>query len=80
MPRSWMRTYARVMFERLPTSDDRDAALHNLAGGRIDERLDALMPYLNNLNLLLDDYMVTGGLPCVVGHYAGSKTPSGSRI
>ena len=33
-----------------------------------------MMPYLNILNLLLDDYMVTGGLPRVVSHYASSKT------
>ena len=63
-----------VMNRNLLASNDRDVALRSLASGKIDERLDALMPHLNTLNLLLDDYMVTGGLPRVVSHHAGSKT------
>lgn len=64
----------RVINENLLAANDRAAALRSLASGRIDERLDVLMPYLNVLNRLLDDYMVTGGLPRVVSRYAGSRT------
>lgn len=64
----------RVVNENLLALNDRRAALYSLTGGRIDERLERLMPYLDILNRLLNDYMITGGLPRVVSRYTSSRT------
>lgn len=63
----------RIVDKSLLALDDRRAALYGLTGGRIDGSLEALMPYLDVLNRLLHDYMVTGGLPRVVNSYINSK-------
>ena len=63
-----------IIKEHLLSFNDRREALLGLAEGRIDERLDRLMPYLDVLNGLLEDYMITGGLPRVVSRYVNSRT------
>lgn len=44
-------------------------ALRDLANGVVDERVDRLTTCLEDLNSLLHEYMITGGLPSVVVRY-----------
>ena len=62
--------------ECTPSRDARVATLRNLAQGKIDERLNRLILYHDDLNGLLDQYMITGGIPKIVSRYAQNNTLS----
>jgi predicted AAA+ superfamily ATPase len=54
---------------RLLSTRNRLNALLDLANGEIPERLNELKLYQKDLNGLLDDYLVTGGIPRAVNSY-----------
>lgn len=43
--------------------------LHDLAEGKIPDRIQALRPYSKDLDGLLEDYLVTGGIPRAINSY-----------
>ena len=59
--------------EFVPKFIDRKKILQNLANHTIDEKIFKIDMYGRELNILLDEYMVTGGLPRVVGRYATNR-------
>lgn len=60
----------------IPTRDARASTVRNLARGKIDERMSRLVLYYDDLNALLGEYMVTGGIPKIVDWYAQNNTLS----
>ena len=60
----------------IPTPDARASTVRNLARGKIDERMSRLTLYDDDLNALLGEYMVTGGIPKIVDRYAQNNTLS----
>jgi len=53
----------------LISTRNRLQVLHDLAEGKIPDRIHALRPYSKDLEGLLDDYLVTGGIPRAVNSY-----------
>ena len=60
--------------ECTPTLESKKSLLRNMAENEIDDTLYRLFLYQKDLNNLLDEYMVTGGIPKIVSKYAQSST------
>jgi len=58
----------------LHLSENRASIFERLLAGEIDERLDKLYGYQNELNDLLGEYMVTGGTPKIINEKIASNT------
>ena len=59
---------------RLLPTRNRLNALLDLANGKIPERLNELKLYQKDLDGLLDDYLVTGGIPRAINSYISRGT------
>lgn len=64
--------YKRISDKNLLRAHARYEIFNNLANGIIDESLEELQTYLSDLNRLLADYMITGGIPRIVNEYANT--------
>ena len=64
----------RFIRKCVPTRDARNSILCDLTKNKIDESLQRLILRHEELNSLLREYMVTGGLPKVVNEYAQHST------
>ena len=58
----------------MPTPESKKSVMRNMAENKIDDTLDQLFLRQNDLNNLLDEYMMTGGIPKIVSKYAQSNT------
>ena len=58
----------------VPTTQSKKPVLRSMAENRIDDALHRLFMHQKDLNNLLDEYMVTGGIPKIVSKYAQSST------
>lgn len=58
----------------VPTTQSKKSVLRSMAENRIDDALHRLFMHQKDLNNLLDEYMVTGGIPKIVSKYAQSST------
>ena len=61
-----------VAQNNLTSSQNRNVLLRKLLSGEVDERIDRLNAYQNELNAMLERYMLTGGAPKIINEYVKS--------